>query len=421
MSPRKKRQKLSEDGQETASLTTEETELSHSKAQRRSLFVRSLAPNTTDEDLTAHFSQSYPIKHAIAVVDKVKKHCKGYGFVTFADGEDARRAIEEFNGSTLHGKQIQVELAEPRQRSSDNPLRIQTKSKGDRTREAPPTPKLIVRNLPWSINTPDKLTHLFLSYGKIKHAVVPKNNTGRMLGFGIVVIRGRKNAEKALQGLNGKEIDGRTIAVDWAVDKETWNRVREDVVREEQADRESIDQADEHTVEDTAHGGEHIDEHSDAGGSEPSEDEQDQDDVEHETIGPTDDGDVSMERDDSKSVSSLAHRTSNDSTVFVRNLPFTCGDEDLADHFSQFGSVRYARVVYDQSTERSRGTGFVCFRNKADAHSCLRDAPTASQHKANTGKTGNSTQATNRSVLQDEFSDPAGRFTIDGRILHVTK
>ena len=412
MSPRKKRQKLSEDGQETTSLADDENELSHSKAQQRSLFVRSLAPNTTDEDLTAHFSQSYPIKHAVAVVDKTTKHCKGYGFVTFADEEDVQQAIEEFNGSTLRGKQIQVELAEPRHRIDDTPLHVQTKS---RTRESPPTPKLIVRNLPWSINTPDKLAHLFLSYGKIKHAVVPKNNVGRMLGFGIVVIRGRKNAEKALQGLNGKEIDGRTIAVDWAVDKETWQQARGDIVREEQAD--NIHQADEQTAEDTAHENGHIDGRSDARESKRSEDESDRDDVEHETIDLNDDGDVPTEREQSKS----SLRTSNDSTIFVRNLPFTCGDEDLADHFSQFGLVRYARVVYDQSTERSRGTGFVCFRNKADAHSCLRSAPKARPHTPNAAANENPRQTTSRSVLQDEFSDPLGRYTLDGRILHITK
>ena len=421
MSPRRKRQRLSEDGQETALLAAEDRELSHSKAQRRSLFIRSLAPNTTDEDLTEHFSQSYPIKHAVAVVDKVTKHCKGYGFVTFTDGEDAQRAIEEFNGSTLHGKQIRVELAEPRYRSDDTPFHTEAKSRVDRTREAPPTPKLIVRNLPWTINSPDKLTHLFLSYGKVKHAVVPKNAAGRMLGFGIVLIRGRKNAEKALQGLNGKEVDGRTIAVDWAVDKETWDKVRGDTIREEQADMEATDQADEQVAEDTAREGNHIDDHSDRMGSELSDDELQQDDVEGDSINPDEDDDLSVERDESKSLSSLAHRTSNDSTVFVRNLPFTCGDEDLADHFSQFGPVRYARVVYDQSTERSRGTGFVCFRNKADAHSCLREAPKARQQKPNTGTKGDAAQTTSQSVLQDELSDPSGRYTLDGRILHVAK
>ena len=42
-------------------------------------------------------------------------------------------------------------------------------------------------------------------------------------------------------------------------------------------------------------------------------------------------------------------------------------DEDLEEHFEIFGKVRYARVVIDASTERSKGTGFVCFWKKEDA------------------------------------------------------
>ena len=35
-------------------------------------------------------------------------------------------------------------------------------------------------------------------------------------------MRGRKNAEKALAAVNGNMVDGRELAVDWAVDKEVW-------------------------------------------------------------------------------------------------------------------------------------------------------------------------------------------------------
>jgi RNA recognition motif-containing protein len=35
--------------------------------------------------------------------------------------------------------------------------------------------------------------------------------------------------------------------------------------------------------------------------------------------------------------------------------------------FRTFGPLRYARITLDPSTGRSRGTGFACFWNKADA------------------------------------------------------
>src|ERR1700712_2951465 len=122
MAPRRKRQKLSEEGGEQVTAVVEEPPLSHSKSgaatskdakqHKRQLFVRQLPRQTTSEGLTQHFSQSLPVKHAVVVTDAATKECKGYGFVSFADAEDAQRALEEFHGSLLHGSKIRVELAE---------------------------------------------------------------------------------------------------------------------------------------------------------------------------------------------------------------------------------------------------------------------------------------------------------------------
>ena len=45
--------------------------------------------------------------------------------------------------------------------------------------------------------------------------------------------------------------------------------------------------------------------------------------------------------------------------IYVGNLPFTTGDQELSDLFSQFGAVQSARVILDRETGRSRGFGFV--------------------------------------------------------------
>ena len=98
-------------------------------------------------------------------------------------------------------------------------------------------------------------------------------------------------------------------------------------------------------------------------------------------------------------------------TVFIRNLPFSTDDETLHKHFeSDFGPVRYARIVMDHATERPRGTGFVCFFNKEDCDRCLADAP-RQQFQTTKGK----------SLLQNEGDDPSGRYTIGSRILQLTR
>jgi nucleolar protein 4 len=422
MAPRRKRQKLSEEGGEQVTAVAEEAALTHSKSDskdakqhKRQLFVRQLPRQTTTEDLTQHFSQSLPVKHAVVVTDAATKECKGYGFVSFADAEDAQRALEEFHGSLLHGSKIRVELAEARQRTDDGTPGQKPASAAKERREAAAgeqqAPKLIVRNLPWTIDTPDKLTLLFRSYGKIKHCVVPKNAKGTMMGFAIVVMRGKKNAEKAMEGINGKTVEGRTLAVDWAVDKDTWQSGQKEEVVKEEAERLE----NEATREDNGTKADDEDGHVFPSGdnARSSEDEEDDD---------QDDEGMSEDEDDEEEDSTMKSRTTtNESTLFIRNLPFTCTDEELKEHFEDFGPVRYARIVLDHGTERPRGTGFVCFFKVEDADGCLQEAPRAAI-RAPPGK-GKKDMADNfgHTVLQNELGDPSGKFTLGGRVLIVTR
>lgn len=47
--------------------------------------------------------------------------------------------------------------------------------------------------------------------------------------------------------------------------------------------------------------------------------------------------------------------------IFVGGLPQDCDEESLEEYFSQFGSVSYAEVKYDNKTKNSRGFGYVTF------------------------------------------------------------
>ncbi|KAJ9221565.1 hypothetical protein DTO027B5_2812 [Paecilomyces variotii] len=384
---------------------------------RKTLFVRSLPASATTESLTEYFSQSYVIKHATVVLDPETKQSKGYGFVSFADLEDAQRALEEFNGSVFDGKKIKVEYAEPRHREVDetvgksHPTAEALKLKEERERRKAETqpPKLIVRNLPWSIKEPDDLAVLFRSYGKVKHAVLPKKGN-QLAGFGFVVLRGRKNAEKALEGVNGKEVDGRTIAVDWAVDKETWENVNKSAEEEAEAKPE-VDGDDDAAA--SAQDEEH--QWEDASSDEEAEDSSEEDeDVDMDDVEDVDDDEEEEEEEEEK------EDERNASTVFIRNLPFTSTDDLLYDHFTRFGPVRYARVVLDPETERPKGTGFVCFYKVEDAVSCVRNAPKQFEVLAEKDKSKPST-IVKHSVLQNENADPTGQYTMDGRVLQVTR
>lgn len=410
--PNKKR-RLSEESaaQDIATITGttkgDTSEASVSKQPRRTLFVRSLPSSATTESLEEYFSQSYVIKHATVVVDPQTKQSKGYGFVTFADLEDAQNALEELNGSEFDGKKIRVDYAQPRHREIDEKLGksvpssagLKPKQEREDQRAQHQPPKLIVRNLPWSIKGPDDLAVLFRSFGKVKYVTLPKRGD-KLAGFGFVVLRGKKNAEKALQAVNGKEVDGRTLAVDWAVDKETWENLKKDDGGNEEEEEEAEDE-----LENKA------DALEEGSGEENSsiEEEDEDEDEDMEDLGDEEDGEDDEEVEDERQAS----------TIFLRNLPFTCTDESLYDHFTQFGPLRYARVVMDHETERPRGTGFVCFWKPEDASTCVRNAPNTVETPA--ADKGRSHSATKHSVLQNENADPTGQYTMDGRVLQVAR
>lgn len=415
--PNKKRRLSKEDTSQTAETRMEATTSKPSgapalKQPNKTLFVRSLPASATTEKLTEFFSESYVIKHATVVVNPETKVSKGFGFVTFADLEDAQTALEEFNNADFDGKKIRVEYAQPRHREIDEKLgrsvpaaaAIQNKKEREDQRTQNQPPRLIVRNLPWSIETPEQLSRLFLSFGKVKHAVLPKKGN-KLQGFGFVVLRGKKNAEKALQSINGKEVDGRQLAVDWAVEKEAWEKAngatQEDgEEKKEEGDPEDVDIEDKEDSEEVS-------------GEEASSDE-DEDDIE-DLEGDLEDGDVVEEDEDDEEKED--DRT--ECTIFLRNLPFTCTDESLYEHFTQFGPLRYARIVVDHETERPRGTGFVCFWKVDDAIACIRGAPKTTETPA--GDKERSKPAMKHSVLQNEDADPSGKYTMEGRVLQVAR
>ncbi|KAL4934700.1 uncharacterized protein BDV17DRAFT_278790 [Aspergillus undulatus] len=63
--------------------------------------------------------------------------------------------------------------------------------------------------------------------------------------------------------------------------------------------------------------------------------------------------------------------TSNHFHIFVGDLSNEVNDEVLLQAFSAFGSVSEARVMWDMKTGRSRGYGFVAFRDRGDADKAL--------------------------------------------------
>ena len=79
--------------------------------------------------------------------------------------------------------------------------------------------KLFVGSLPWAV-TDENLKSAFETHGTVVSAkVITDRQTGRSRGFGFVEMENEADANKAIQALNGSELNGRSIIVSEAKPK----------------------------------------------------------------------------------------------------------------------------------------------------------------------------------------------------------
>ena len=79
------------------------------------LFVGNLSFNTTENDLQDMFAAHGTVVEANLMVDRVSGRPRGFGFVTMGSPEEAQKAIEALNGSSVDGRNLTVNVARPRE------------------------------------------------------------------------------------------------------------------------------------------------------------------------------------------------------------------------------------------------------------------------------------------------------------------
>jgi RNA recognition motif-containing protein len=79
------------------------------------LYVGNLSFQTSSEELQQLFSQAGTVESASIVEDRDTGRSRGFGFVEMASKEDGEKAIQQFNGTDLNGRNLTVNEARPRE------------------------------------------------------------------------------------------------------------------------------------------------------------------------------------------------------------------------------------------------------------------------------------------------------------------
>jgi RNA recognition motif-containing protein len=79
------------------------------------LFVGNLPFNTTSADLESLFGQVGAVSSVNIITDKFTGRSRGFGFVEMSNNDEAKTAIERFNGHELQGRALTVNEAKPQE------------------------------------------------------------------------------------------------------------------------------------------------------------------------------------------------------------------------------------------------------------------------------------------------------------------
>lgn len=79
------------------------------------LYVGNLPYSVTGDRLREVFAEAGTVNDAVVISDKYSGRSKGFGFVEMGSEEEAKKAIEMFDGKDLDGRAIKVNEAKPRE------------------------------------------------------------------------------------------------------------------------------------------------------------------------------------------------------------------------------------------------------------------------------------------------------------------
>mmetsp|Transcript_45480 Transcript_45480/g.67018 ORF Transcript_45480/g.67018 Transcript_45480/m.67018 type:complete len:232 (+) Transcript_45480:157-852(+) len=200
-----------------------EANVAESEVEEVKIYVGNLDYSTSEARVREEFQAFGEITDVFLPLDRFKKRPRGFGLVTFSTRRAAEEAIAKMDQTQLDGRTIRVNESRPR---GEGPLRGAPEgasgggggfNSGGDNKDV----KLYVGNMSYD-TTEETVRATFQPFGDISDCFLPMDrDRGRPRGFAFVTMAAA-DAAKAIEAVNGMEVDGRPLKVNPAQAKGSW-------------------------------------------------------------------------------------------------------------------------------------------------------------------------------------------------------
>ena len=176
----------------------------------KTVFVGNLSWAVDNDRLSQEFADCGEVVSARVQLDRNTGKSRGFGYVTFATTEAVDAAIALSGTKEIDGRTLNLD------KSTDAGPNREKRAQAFGDVRSAPSKVLFVGNLSWN-STEDTLWDAFSEYGEVSSIrLVTDRETGKPKGYGYIEFGVVDSAKKAINAMNGQELDGRAIRLDFS-------------------------------------------------------------------------------------------------------------------------------------------------------------------------------------------------------------
>eukprot|EP00931_Biecheleriopsis_adriatica_P076387 TRINITY_DN5009_c0_g1_i1.p1 TRINITY_DN5009_c0_g1~~TRINITY_DN5009_c0_g1_i1.p1 ORF type:complete len:560 (+),score=65.46 TRINITY_DN5009_c0_g1_i1:98-1777(+) len=345
-----------------------------SASEKNTLFIGQLSFTAGENDIEDALRQCGEIVSVRIIKDDRTGNSKGFGFITFKRWTDAEECRSTMDGVDIAGRRCKLQFVDgkkmlrnlPRSGKKDSSREDRAERRlrandaypcvdacgaspdGEQSNCGPPRhsvdSKLLIGGLAPHA-TEDDIIDVFSHFGDLQVQIIKDRKTQRSRGFGFIEFEDEYHSEEALESMQSADVAGVPCRLERAGQKISnsggagMDRRGSRHVRTRSRSRSQRRSAT------SALGGRR---HERGSGST---------DKQADYIGC---------EDDRRSEQSASEKN----TLFIGQLSFTAGENDIEDALRQCGEIVSVRIIKDDRTGNSKGFGFITFKKWGDAVKC---------------------------------------------------